>query len=81
MRRDFQRRGNVQTFSRARVQAIGDGVQLVLRVPRQVRALGQVLAQQAIGIPLIEHSAGVSGSIREKCGLSACVMQVVESPS
>ena len=50
VRIDFQRRGKVQTFSRARVQAIGDGVQLALRVPRQVRALGQVLAQQAIGV-------------------------------
>ena len=29
---------------------MGDGVQLALRVARQVRTLGQVLAQQAIGI-------------------------------
>ena len=50
MRIDFQGRGEVQTFSGARVEAMGDGVQLALRVSRQVRALGQVLAQQAIRI-------------------------------
>ena len=50
VRIDFQRRGKVQTFSWARVQAMGDGVQLALRVARQVSALGQVLAQQAIGV-------------------------------
>ena len=32
------------------VQPMGDGVQLVLGVARQVYALGQVLAQQAIGV-------------------------------
>ena len=48
--RDFQGRGNVETFPRARVQPMGDGVQLALRVARQVGALGQVLAQQAIGV-------------------------------
>jgi len=47
---DFQGRGKVQTFSWTRVQAVGDGVQLALRVPRQVGALGQVLAQQPIGV-------------------------------
>ena len=47
---DFQGRGEVQTLSRARVQPMRDGVQLALRVPRQVRALGQVLAQQAIRV-------------------------------
>ena len=50
VRKDFQRRGNVETFSRARIQAMGDGVQLALGIARQVRALGQVLAQQAIGV-------------------------------
>ena len=50
VRIDFQGRGKVQTFSRARVQAVREGVQLALRVARQVRALGQVLAQQAIGV-------------------------------
>ena len=50
LRRDFQGRGTVQTFSRACGQAMGDGVQLALGVARQVRALGPVLAQQAIRI-------------------------------
>ena len=50
MRIDFQGRGTVETFPRARVQPVGDGIQLTLRVARQVRALGQVLAQQAMGV-------------------------------
>ncbi len=50
VRIDFQGRGKVQTFSGARVQPMGDGVQLALGVARQVRALGQVLAQQAIRV-------------------------------
>ena len=45
VRIDFQGRGEIETFSWARVQAMSDGVQLALRVARQVRALGQVLAQ------------------------------------
>ena len=50
LRIDFQGRGKVETFPRARVQPMGDGVQLALRVARQVRALGQVLAQQPIRV-------------------------------
>ena len=50
LRIDFQGRGKVETFSRARVQPMGDGVQLALRVARQVRALGQVLAQQPVRV-------------------------------
>ena len=50
VRIDFQGRGEIETFPRARVQAVREGVQLALRVARQVRALGQVLAQQAIGV-------------------------------
>ena len=50
VRIDFQGRGEVETFSWARVQAMGDDIQLALRVARQVGALGQVLAQQPIGV-------------------------------
>ena len=50
LREDLQRRGEVQALSRARIQPMCDGVQLALRVARQVCALGQVLAQQLIGI-------------------------------
>ncbi len=50
LRIDFQGRGKVETFARARVQPMGNGVQLTLGVARQVRALGQVLAQQPIGV-------------------------------
>ena len=52
LRIDFQGRGEVQTFSRARVEAMCDGLQLTLRVPRQVRTLEQVLAQQLVGAAL-----------------------------
>lgn len=48
--KDLQGRGPLKTFSRSGVQPVGDGSQLVLRVPRQVRARGQILAQEAIGI-------------------------------
>lgn len=50
LRIDFQGRGTVETFPRARVQPMGDGVQLALGGARQVRALGQVLAQQPIRV-------------------------------
>ena len=40
----------VQIFSGSGVQPLGNGIQLSLRVWRQVRALGQILAEQAIGI-------------------------------
>jgi len=50
VRIDFQGRCKVETFPGARVQAMRDGVQLALRVSRQVRALGQVLAQQPVRV-------------------------------
>jgi len=50
LRIDFQGRGEVETFSWARVQPLGNSVQLALGVARQVSALGQVLVQQAIGV-------------------------------
>ena len=50
LRRDVQGRGNVETFPRARVHPMGDGVQLALRVARAVRALGHGLAQQPIRV-------------------------------
>ncbi len=50
LRIDFQGRGKVETLPRARVEAMRDGVQFTLRVPRQVRALRQVLAQQPVGV-------------------------------
>jgi len=50
LRRDFQGRGEVETCSWTCVQAMSNGVQLSLGVSRQVRSLGQVLAQQPIRI-------------------------------
>ena len=61
VRIDFQGRGKVETFPRACVQPIGDGVQLTLGVARQVCALGQVLAQQAICILV---GATLPGAVR-----------------
>ena len=48
--KDLQRRLPVQAFSGARVQALGGRVQFVLGVARQIDPLGEVLAQQPIGI-------------------------------
>ena len=61
LRVDFQGRREVQPFSRARVEAMRDGVPLTLRVPRQVRALRPVLAQQPVGVFV---GAALPGAIR-----------------
>jgi hypothetical protein len=61
VRVDFQRRREVQTFSWARVEAMRDGVQLTLRVARQVCAFGQVLAQQPVGVFVC---AALPGTVR-----------------
>ncbi len=50
LRVGFQGRGNVETFSWACVQPMGDGIQRTLSITGQVRPFGQVLAQQAIGV-------------------------------
>lgn len=50
LRINFQGCGEVETFSQTRVQPMGNGVQLPLGVARQVRPLGQVLAQQPVRI-------------------------------
>ena len=50
VRIDFQRRGKAETFPWARVEPVGNGIQLALSVSRQICALRQVLAQQAIGV-------------------------------
>jgi hypothetical protein len=50
LRIDFQGRGEVQTFSWARLQAMGDSVQLTLCVALQLRPLRQVLVQLHIPV-------------------------------
>ena len=50
MRIDLQGRGEVEARAWTRIQPMRDGVQLALRVPRQIRALRQILAYQAIGV-------------------------------
>ena len=49
-REDLQGRGEVEARSWARIQPMGDGVQLALRIARQIGALRQILAHQAIRV-------------------------------
>jgi len=46
----LQRRDEVEAIYWAHIQPMRDGVQLALRITRQIRALGQILAPQAIGV-------------------------------
>ena len=46
----LQGRSKVQTLSRARIQPMGNGVQLTRGIAREIRAFRQVLAQQTIGV-------------------------------
>ncbi len=39
-----------QCFARARVQRVGDGAQLVSTMLAEIRALGEVLAEQTVGV-------------------------------
>lgn len=48
VRIDFQRRRKTETFSRSHVWPMGNSIQLVLDISRQIHALRHVLAQ-AIG--------------------------------
>jgi hypothetical protein len=59
--RDFQGRSHVEACSGARVQAMGDGAQCALGVARHVRILGEVLAQQPIGVRV---GAALSRTVR-----------------
>ena len=43
-------RGEVEALSWARIQPMGDGVQLTLRIAGQICSLRQILEQQAIGV-------------------------------
>ena len=61
LRIDFQRRRTVETFLWACVQAMRDGVQLALGITRQVCALGQVLAQETMGVLV---GAALPGAVR-----------------
>src|SRR5438309_5739672 len=40
----------VVSCTRAAVQTVGDGVEFVLTVDRKVRAFGQILSQQSVGV-------------------------------
>ena len=50
LREDLQGRGEVEALSRTCIESMCDGVQLTLRVARQVYTLRQVLAQQPSGV-------------------------------
>ena len=47
---DLQRRAPVEGGSRLVVHLVGDSIEVVLAVHRQVRPFGQVLPQQPIGV-------------------------------
>ena len=61
LRIDFQGRGKIEAFSGTRIEAMHNGVQLALRIPRQVGALGQVLALQPVRVFI---GAALSWAIR-----------------
>lgn len=56
-----QRRSHPQALARAVVDLIGNGIELLLAVAAQVRALGQVLAHQAIDVLV---GAPLPGAVR-----------------
>ncbi|MDH5701048.1 MAG: hypothetical protein OEZ41_13930 [Nitrospirota bacterium] len=72
LRKDLQGRGPVQTFSRSGVQPMSDGIQFALGVARQVRALGQILAHQAIGVLIGPVLPGLCGSAKNTWMASRC---------
>ena len=76
VRIDFQGSGNVEAFSRACVQAMRDGVQLALRVARQVGTLGQVSAQQSIGQRFTQQSRHMPECLREARTGTPCIRPV-----
>lgn len=60
-REHLQRRSPVQGLARSGVEAVGNCIELLLEVDRQVRALGQLLAQQPIGV---FAGAALPGAVR-----------------
>ena len=62
---NFQGCGKVEALSWVRIQPMRNAVELALRVPRQIRPLGQVLAQQPIGVLVRAALPGACGSIKK----------------
>lgn len=52
----------VEALARSHVQQQRDGIQLLLAMYRQIRALGQVLADQSINVSLLSRCQGLWGS-------------------
>ncbi len=50
LREHLQWRRPVEICSRSGIESMGDRIQLALGIARQIRSLGQILAQQTIGI-------------------------------
>ena len=59
---DLQWRGEVQALSWTPIDPMCNGVELALRVFRQIRALGHVLAQQPVGVFVRAALQGLCGS-------------------
>lgn len=60
-RQDFDRAFEVEAFARPDAQLIGNRIQMLLAVDRQVRAFGQVLADQAVDVLV---TAALPGAVR-----------------
>lgn len=76
--KDLQRRLPVQAFSGSSVQALGDRVQFVLGVARQICAFGEVLAQQPSGMlsgPALPRTLRVSKAHSDGEPLSQTVVR------
>lgn len=84
--KDLQRRLEAQSFSRPGIQLESNGVQLVLAEHRQVRPLGHVLPQEAIGVFIdgslpgtvwiseVDRCPGLLGDLRMAHQLTALIV-------
>ena len=59
---DFDRTLEVETLTRTHIQLQCNGIQLFLAVSRQVRSLGQVLADQTVDVFVAAALPGLYGS-------------------
>ena len=62
---DLQWHSEGQALSWTRIEPMCNGVKDALRVSRQIRALGHVLAQQPVGVLVRAALKGLRGSARK----------------
>src|SRR6185437_7928112 len=83
VRRDFQRRGKVETFAWARVEPMGNGIQLWLGIAREIGALRQVLTEQAIRVlvgPPLPGTMRIGKKTRIARRLASCSCAAISFP-